>query len=222
MAEPIHIRIQADAAPLTNLHAQVQQFARALGQIDRQSRGVFFSLEQLSQRYQQRGFLGKADQQVLERSLKQWETVSRHVAAQRTAAQGTLEDVRAGGLLTPHDVRTERQAEQTFRRFDARQRAMATLERRRPFWACHAPPLPPLGRSRRRLRRRRTPRPGGRAWGARRRGRLGDSVAACSAGWEAVQPRWASRRAWPCTKGRPRACRRTSSGRGVSSTCSGN
>ena len=69
---------------------QVDQFNLALGRVNQQARRIFASLQELSQRYQQQGFLGMNDQRTLERGIRQWEQHAQRLELQRQGAEGRL------------------------------------------------------------------------------------------------------------------------------------
>jgi hypothetical protein len=156
-----------NTAGLGNLLGQTQAFQKALTSVSTQSRSVFLTLEELGQRYQQHGFMGRGDQQQLERSTQQWERMSRVLAVQRSQAAADLARIRSAGVIGPADRRAEARAEAQYQRLTTQQRGMAELERSYVFdnmprlvapsgpfspWAPPGQPRPPV-----------PPQPGGAA-----------------------------------------------------------
>ena len=76
---------------------QVDQFNQALGRVNQQARRIFASLQELSQRYQQQGFLGAGDQRTLEQGVRQWERMSQVLDLRRRGAEGRLQEAQAKG-----------------------------------------------------------------------------------------------------------------------------
>jgi hypothetical protein len=103
----------------------VEQFNQALGRVNQQARRLFASLSDLSQRYQQQGFLGMGDQRILEQGLRQWERMSQVVNLQRHGAMGRLAEAQA--RTDEGSAMRVRQAEGVLARMTAHQEALGAL-----------------------------------------------------------------------------------------------
>lgn len=135
-APPLNFSINinpGNTSGLQNILNQTAQFQKALTDVDQKSRGVFLTLEDLGQRYQQRGFMGRQDQQSLQRATQQWERMSQVLSLQRSQAAADLQRIRAAGVIGPADRRLEAQAQARFQGYEVQQRGMAELERSYAF-----------------------------------------------------------------------------------------
>jgi hypothetical protein len=118
MAETPEIKLTIN---LGNAIQQTESFAQALSRVDQKARGIFVTLRELSQRHQQQGFLGMADQRALEQGVRQWERATEIMGLRRAGAQARLSEVGPDA-----GIRTT-QAEQVLTRLTQHQQGLSAL-----------------------------------------------------------------------------------------------
>jgi hypothetical protein len=111
-----------------NLNLNTQQFQQAIGDVGRQTRGLFDQLQQYSKQYQRTGFLGLGDQRVLLQSMQHWERMSRQLHLEQLGVQGQLQQLQSQGPLTQAQAQQFQRLQGLQAQLQARQQGMATLQ----------------------------------------------------------------------------------------------
>jgi len=115
----------ADRDVRIDLQLNTGEFEAALGRVDQKARGLFVTLRDLSQRYQQQGFLGMSDQRALEQGVRNWERAEQIMRLRVQGAQARLQAATEMGGEGAQLRMT--QARNVLEQLTAHQRGLGTL-----------------------------------------------------------------------------------------------
>jgi hypothetical protein len=128
MAETPQINISVN---LGNATQEIDRFGQALSRVSEKARGIYATMRELSERYQQQGFLGTADQRSLERGMQSWHRAGELLDLQRRGALSRVRELAARS--TGADDPALRAAERAMARLDAQRLGRGMLQRDFPI-----------------------------------------------------------------------------------------
>jgi hypothetical protein len=132
---------------LGNATQEIDRFGYALSRVDQKARGIYATLRELSERYQEHGFLGQADQRALERGMQSWQRMGELLDLQRRGATARLQEARFRATGDPAEDPRVLAAERALYRLQGQKLGRGILQEglSQGILAGLAPgPLPPL------------------------------------------------------------------------------